>query len=206
MKVLFATTNPAKIEYYGKELERKGIKILTLKDLDVKIDVEENGKDAVENATIKAKAYYEIAKIPTISIDDSLFLEGVSKEKQPGTNVRIVNGKRLSDEEMLKYYSDLFKELGGKVSAKWIKGIAIYNGKELKTYCYSRSNFYYVDIPSKKIHEGYPLDSLAIIPKFNKYLSELTKDEENMYKQKSKNKEVFDFIIREKYIYENFNF
>lgn len=80
MKVLFATTNPAKIEYYGKELERKGIKILTLKDLDVKIDVEENGKDAVENATIKAKAYYEIAKIPTISIDDSLFLEGVSKE------------------------------------------------------------------------------------------------------------------------------
>ena len=37
MKVLFATTNPAKVKKYKKTLEEKGIELLTLKDLDINI-------------------------------------------------------------------------------------------------------------------------------------------------------------------------
>ena len=44
MKVLFATTNPAKVKKYKKALEEKGIKLLTLKDLNINIKVEETGK------------------------------------------------------------------------------------------------------------------------------------------------------------------
>lgn len=39
MKVLFATTNPAKVKKYKKVLEEKGIELLTLKDLDINIKV-----------------------------------------------------------------------------------------------------------------------------------------------------------------------
>ena len=35
MKVLFATTNPAKVNKYKEALEQKGIELITLKDLDV---------------------------------------------------------------------------------------------------------------------------------------------------------------------------
>lgn len=66
MKVLFATTNPAKVGKYKELLKEKGIDLITIKDLDFKIDVNENGKDAIENAYIKAKAYYDVTKIPTI--------------------------------------------------------------------------------------------------------------------------------------------
>ena len=62
MKVLFATTNPAKVEKYGKKIEEKGIEVLTLKDIDMELYVEENGKNAVENAYLKAKAYYDATK------------------------------------------------------------------------------------------------------------------------------------------------
>lgn len=65
MKVLFATTNPAKVKKYKNVLEEKGIQLLTLKDLDINIKVEETGKNAIENAYIKAKSYYEVAHIPT---------------------------------------------------------------------------------------------------------------------------------------------
>ena len=34
---------------------------------------------------------------------------------------------RLSDEEMIEYYSNLIGELGGKVSAYYLDGIAVYN-------------------------------------------------------------------------------
>ena len=33
MKVLFATTNPAKIKKYTEKLKEKGIEVLTIKDL-----------------------------------------------------------------------------------------------------------------------------------------------------------------------------
>ena len=37
-------------------------------DIDVKLDVEETGENAVENARLKARAYYEATKMPTIGI------------------------------------------------------------------------------------------------------------------------------------------
>ena len=74
-KVLFATTNPAKVKKYANQLKEKGIEVLTIKDLEINLKVDESGKNALENAYIKAKAYYEATKIPTIGMDNNLFIE-----------------------------------------------------------------------------------------------------------------------------------
>ena len=37
MKVLFATTNPAKIEKYAEKLKEKNIEVLTIKDLGINL-------------------------------------------------------------------------------------------------------------------------------------------------------------------------
>lgn len=44
MKVLFATTNQAKVLKYKKIFEENGIELITIKDLGFKLDIEENGK------------------------------------------------------------------------------------------------------------------------------------------------------------------
>ena len=194
-EVLFATTNPAKVKSYKEELKKIGIELKTIKDLDINIDVEENGKNAIENACIKAKAYYNVAKMPTIGMDNNLFIEELPEEKQPGTYVRRINGKYLTDDEMIEYYTKLVKEYGGRLTAKWVYGMAIYNGKEEKTYTWSKDHFYFIDKPSKKRNTGYPLDSITIVPEFNKYLVELTEKEKNEYKKKNNIKEVVDFIV-----------
>lgn len=80
MKLLFATTNPAKVRKYKKALEEKEIELITLKDLDFELNIEESGKNAIENAYIKAKAYYDATKIPTIGMDNSLFIEELTEE------------------------------------------------------------------------------------------------------------------------------
>ncbi len=102
MKVLLATTNLAKLKYYGSKLIEQGIEVLTINALNCKIDVNENGKNPLENAMIKAKAYCELTGFPTIAIDDGLYLEGVPDDIQPGTHVRRVNNKTLNDEEILE--------------------------------------------------------------------------------------------------------
>ena len=193
MEVLFATKNPAKIKRYVNKLKQRGIKVLTLKDIDVKLEVEETGKNAIENAYLKAKSYYDATGIISIGIDDTLFIEGLSDEKQPGTNVRRVNGKELSDDEMIEYYTNLVKENGDKLVAKWVYGIVIYNGKEIKKYTWEKEQFYLVDKPSEKRTQGYPLDSISVTPSNNKYFVDLTLVE----KENSKNNDegAINFVL-----------
>ena len=187
MKVLFATTN-------GQKLVEKGIEVLTLKDIGIELEVEENGKNAIENAYLKAKAYYDATKIVTIGMDNNLFIEDLSEEKQPGTHVRRVQGKELNDDEMIEYYSNLVRENGGNLKAKWVYGMVIYDGVEAKDFTWSKSHFYFVDKPSEKRNPGYPLDSLAIIPEYNKYLVELTPEEKKENFEKHNETKVIEFM------------
>lgn len=195
-KVLFATTNPAKVGKYKKTLEEKGIELITIKDLDVKLDIDENGKDAIENAYIKAKAYYDMTKIPTIGMDNNLFIEELPEEKQPGTHVRRVNGKELSDEEMIEYYTNLVQEYGGKLTAKWVYGMVICNENRVEKYSWNKDHFYFVDKPCEKRNPGYPLDSISIMPEINKYFVELTEEDKKQYKNKDNTDDVIEFIVK----------
>ena len=196
MKVLFATTNPAKVGKYKEALSQKGIELITLKDLDINLHVEETGKNCMENALIKAKTYYEATGIVSIGMDNSLFIEELPEEKQPGTHVRRVNGKELTDEEMIEYYTTLVKEYGGKLTAKWVYGMVVFGENGSKEHTWSKSHFYFVDKASSKRNPGYPLDSIAIIPEFNKYLVELTEEEKHSNKREDGNKDdmVVEFI------------
>lgn len=196
MKVLFATTNPAKVGKYKKALEEKGIELITIKDLNLKLDIEENGKDAIENAYIKAKAYYEATGITTIGMDNNLFIEELPDEIQPKTHVRRVNGKELTDDEMIEYYTNLVKEYGGKLTAKWVYGMIICDNNRKEEYSWTKDHFYFVDTPCEKRNQGYPLDSISIVPEFNKYLVELTEEDKKQYKKKDNIDNVIEFIIK----------
>ena len=194
MKVLFATTNPAKVKKYKDLLAEKGIELITIKDLDFKLPIDENGKNAIENAYIKAKTYYDKTQMPTIGMDNNLFIEELPEEKQPGTHVRRINGKELNDEEMIEYYTNLVKENGGKLTAKWVYGMVICSDKGVNKFSWSKDHFYFVNKPCEKRNPGYPLDSMTIVPEFNKYLVELTEEDKMKYKKQDNIDDVIEFI------------
>lgn len=195
MKVLFATGNPAKVKRYKESLEKNGIELITIKDIGINLNIDENGKDAIENAYIKAKAYYDATGIPTIGMDNNLFIDGIDESLQPGTHVRRVGGRQLSDEEMIIYYTRLVKEHGGKLQAKWVYGMVVITDKSCDELTWSKDKFYFVSTPCSKRNPGYPLDSISIILKFNKYLVELSDEERNLYKSKENIDGVVNFIL-----------
>ena len=194
-KVVFATGNQSKVLRFKKDLLERGIELLSLKDLDLKLDVEENGENAIENALIKARVCYQKIHIPTIGMDDTLYMEGVPLDKQPGLNVRRVNGKSLNDEEMLEHYTSLVNEYGidGKVNCKWVYGLAVINEKgEESTYTWYKDNFYMVNVKSDKINPGYPLNSISKYKEIGKYFTDITdKDKELISINED---DVIDFI------------
>lgn len=193
-KILFATENLSKKKRFEKGLLEHDIEIITINDIESKLDIFENGKNAIENARIKAKAYSNVVDMPVFAMDDNLFIEGVPEEKQPGVYVRRVNGKRLSDEEMIEYYSKLAHDYGknGKLTCRWNYGIVIINNGIEKTYTWSKEDFYIVDKPSDKISPGYPLNTISINKKLNKYFTDITEEEKQELKEDES--DVIDFI------------
>lgn len=193
MKVLFATNNPAKVKFYGEPLLDKGIELLTIKEIEEKIKVDECGKNPEENAIIKARAYYELTGLITIAMDDGLFFEGLDDSLQPGTHVRRVNGKELNDEEMISYYTSLVDKYGtnGELQGYFLKSVAIVRNGEVYTYSYKLYKIFTNRI-SEKINEGYPLDSITFDKELNKFSSEISEE-----KRKINNKEfgIKEFIL-----------
>lgn len=183
-KVVFATGNQSKSKRFSEGLLKKDIEVLSLKDLQITLDVEENGENAIENARIKARACYQKTHMPTIGMDDNLYLENVPDDMQPGMFVRRVNGKTLNDDEMIEHYVGLVKQYGknGILNSKWIYGMVVIdeNGNE-STYSWSKGNFYMTDIVSDKINPGYPLNSISKYKAVDKYFTdELTEEEKNL--------------------------
>lgn len=193
-RVLFATGNQSKVLRFKDKLLKKGIEIISINDLDEKIDVVENGSDAISNALIKARSYADIVSIPVFAMDDTLYIDNIPEDKQPGMYVRRVNGKRLSDMEMIEYYSNLAHTYSsdGKLTCRWVYGMAVINNGKESTYTFSKDDFYLVDKANSKINPGYPLNSVSVNKKLNKYFVDMTDDDK--LKVAEDESDVIEFI------------
>lgn len=181
MKLLFATGNEKKCELMRKRLkEIEQVEVIMPKHINVKIDIEENGKTAEENAIKKAKAYYEKTKLATIAEDSGLWVEKFSDEEQPGLFVKRVNGREdLSDEEILNSYIEKLDKIGGKSNARYITGIAVIDEKgEIFSKTINEEIFILTtDKNDKEYINGGFLDVVSYDPISNKYFNELTEEE-----------------------------
>lgn len=194
-EILFATGNKSKAKRFTKGLLEHDIKVLTLEDININVEVEENGSTAVENALIKARAYAKETSLPVFAMDDTLYIDNIPDDKQPGLFVRRVNGKKLNDEEMIEYYSNLAKEYGtnGLLTGRWIYGMALINNGHECTYTWSKQNFYITSTPSNIINPGYPLNTISINIKLNKYFTELTEEDKLLIQEDESH--VVNFLV-----------
>lgn len=184
MKLLYGTGNLAKLSAMKNRLQQLDIELIGLKDLraEGKIvpKVIEDGNTPLENARLKAMAYYEAFQIPVFSCDSGLYFDNVPDEVQPGVHVRNVNGKCLSDDEMIEYYSGLVKAYGNLV-ARYRNAICfimddthIYEAMEPSM---ESEKFILTDKTHSTVRkEGFPLDSMSLDIKTNKYYYDLSED------------------------------
>ena len=184
MKLLYGTGNLAKLSAMRNRLEQLDIELIGLNDMRAEgrivPKVIEDGNTPLENARLKAMAYYEAFQIPVFSCDSGLYFDNVPDEVQPGVHVRNVNGKCLSDDEMIDYYSGLVKAYGNLV-ARYRNAICfvmdnthIYETMEPSM---ESEKFILTDKPHSTIRkEGFPLDSISLDIKTNKYYYDLPED------------------------------
>lgn len=181
IKLLYGTGNLAKLNAMKKRLSGLGITLVGLKDLGCEIpEVVEDGKTPLENARKKAVAYFEAFRIPVFSCDSGLYIDGVPENEQPGVHVRRVNGKVLSDEQMIVHYSSLAKKYGNP-TARYRNAICFVEDEkhiyEAMEPSMGSSAFILTSKPYPVMKKGFPLDSLSVDIKTGKYYYELTGNE-----------------------------
>jgi len=166
MKIVYGTTNISKIELMKSILKEFDIEIIGKSEILTRIpNIEETGNNPLDNALIKAKKYYDAIQLPVFSCDTGLFIDELDADAQPGTHVRNIYGRRLSDEEMICYYADIARRCGGTCTAYYQNAICCVTAKGIYKKMDSSiagKKFILTSVPHEKRLEGFPLDSISV--------------------------------------------
>lgn len=167
-KILLGTTNPSKIKRFESLLDGHGFEFCTPIELGITGEPDECGHTPEENAKIKAEFYGRFFD-PVICNDSGLYLAELDRSdaRQPGLHVRSPRGERMDDEQLIVYYSELVRSLGGRALAYYEDGIAVFSRGKVYGFTETpeisrRSSFWLVDKIAPKRNAGWPLDSISI--------------------------------------------
>lgn len=181
MKILYGTGNSAKLASMRDRLEPLDIELIGLHDLIAEgkaiPEVPEDGNTPLENARQKAIAYYDAFRVPVFSCDSGLYFDHVPDELQPGVHVRNVNGKCLSDDEMIEYYTGLARKFGN-LRARYRNAICFIKDEahiyEAMEPTMESEAFLLTDRPHSTVRiKGFPLDSISIDIETKQYYYDL---------------------------------
>ncbi len=130
-QLLVCTHNKGKLIEIKDLLSDLNVTVVSLDDVGINFDVEENSDTYEENAILKAKQYGEASNL--ISLADDTGLEVRALDNAPG-----VHSKRFFKTSGEKRNSELIKMLVGKSDnfAKFVASVAVYNPKDksIKTF------------------------------------------------------------------------
>ena len=178
-RILLGTKNQAKIDDVRAFLRPLPVKVLSLKDLSIEKEVDENGQSPEENAGLKARAYFSASCIPTLAIDAGLRIEKFPEEKQPGVYVRRVRGagQDVTDGELIEYYIQELDRVGGESPGSWTVALVLMvSADKVFSHSFSLETLFTANIGSES-RWGAPLSSLMIDPATGLYYSEMTQEE-----------------------------
>ena len=183
MKLFYGTGNSSKLRNMRAMLAGMPIEFVTPAELGITLPhVDEIGRTPLDNAKLKAQAYYRETGIPSFALDSGLYLEGLPADEQPGPYVRRVAGRELSDKEFLSYYQTLAHQHGGKIRAQFVNGLCVVldeaHQKEAFGPQVSTSWFWIVEKAHPDRLDGFPMDSIAVDPATGMYWIESDRSDE----------------------------
>jgi thioredoxin reductase len=134
--ILFATHNPSKVERMKKFLGNESVNVQSPKELNLdSFEVDENGETEMDNAKLKAEAFFGKYNIPSIGLDSGVYFEGVADDEQPGRHIQRIAGAGMGEDDetrfrlMTDFYIALAKKYGGSLRGYFLDAYSLFDGK-----------------------------------------------------------------------------
>lgn len=100
MKIILATKNNGKVREMAEILSPYGVEVISQKDAEIDVDVEETGTNFEENAEIKARAVAMLCDAPVLADDSGLCIDALGG--RPGILSARYGGEHTSYAEKIK--------------------------------------------------------------------------------------------------------
>lgn len=175
-KIVFATGNAGKMREIREILADMDMDIVSMKEIGIDIEIEENGETFEENAVIKAKAVAGICGEIVLADDSGLEIDYLNKE--PG----IYSARYMGEETPYSVKNaNLIKRLSGvpdeERSARFVCAIAAAfpSGEVITAHGEIEGRIDY----KEKGTNGFGYDPIFYIPSFGKTTAELSESEKN---------------------------
>ncbi|MBC7321257.1 RdgB/HAM1 family non-canonical purine NTP pyrophosphatase [bacterium] len=179
MKIILATSNLDKV----REFKR------ILKDFDVDInpapysvEVAETGRDFIENAILKARAYYREFKVPVLSDDSGLEVDVLGKAPGIFSARFSEDGSYKSNiERLLAQIRDLQEE---KLRARFVCAVCLIDEKDIIHVTQETCEGYII----KEIRgdSGFGYDPIFYYPEFGRTFGEILSEEKDRVSHRGK--------------------
>ena len=174
-QILIATKNEGKLKEFKQIFTAKGIEVLSLKDVDEDVDVQENGLTFEENARLKADSYAKTIGIPVLADDSGLEIDALNG--RPG----IFSARYAGDHNDAANNAKVLTELGGvpdeKRTATFHTTVVVRkpDGTELVANGNLRGRI--LSVP--RGDNGFGYDPLFYVEEKQKTLAQMTREEKN---------------------------
>lgn len=200
-KLLIATKNPGKFQELTNFLQGLPLTCISLDQLGISDDVEENGKTYEENAKIKALFYAQRSGLPALSDDGGIEIAALNN--QPGVKSRRWIGENATEADLLLHMQRVAKELPGtNRKARFVNVIAfaLPTGEVFTTRGEIEGEIAREQFPDESV--GLPYRLFFFLPEFGKYYHEKSLSSEIMYRvnHRKKSLDAMKPLLKEKLV------
>lgn len=179
MKIILATSNLDKVREFRRILRGFNVEI---NPAPYSIKVLETGRDFIENAILKARAYYREFSVPVLSDDSGLEVDVLGKAPGIFSARFSEDGSYKSNiERLLKQIKDLKEE---KFRARFVCAVCLIDDKNIIHVTQETCEGYII----KEIrgNSGFGYDPIFYYPEFEKTFGEVSSDEKDRVSHRGK--------------------
>ena len=182
-KIVFATTNAGKIKEIKEILADFDVEVVSMKEMNITTDVEENGATFEENSLIKARAISKLTGLPALADDSGLEIDYLNGE--PGIYSARYLGRDTDYDYKNNYIIDELKDAKDEErSARFVCVISLVlpDGREFVKKGVMEGRIGY----EIKGENGFGYDPIFYLPEYGKTSAEISGEEKNKISHRGK--------------------
>jgi XTP/dITP diphosphohydrolase len=182
-QLLIATNNKGKVKELQDLLKDTGLELITPADINLNLDVEEDGKTYAENAAKKAIAFARASGFISLADDSGLEVDALGGA--PGLySARYHPKAGAKDADRRAYMLENLENKPRPWTAHFHATIAISVSEE-EVYVVE-GNCYGEIIPEERGNGGFGYDPIFFFPEFKKTMAEMDMEEKNRLSHRAK--------------------
>lgn len=180
-KIIFASKNQGKIIEIKEILKDLDSEIISLLELDDKMEIDESGDTFEKNSKIKAVEVFNRFKIPTIADDSGISVDQL--EGRPGVYSARYAGENATDDENNKKLIGELQKFDEPHSARYVCAAVFYDGKNyLVAEDYAEGKI----VKTPKGTNGFGYDPYFVPEGYEITMGEISSEEKNKISHRAK--------------------